>query len=139
MAKARKKETIAPTVQMTPEVFEVICSRIMAGESLRSICTEPAMPNKGMFFYWLNKAENSLHLDHYARALQIRADGYGEEIVELADEADPQTANAVKLKVDARKWVASRLQPKKYGDRSQIDHTTGGESFNLRDALGFEE
>jgi hypothetical protein len=127
MAKKAAKKPALP--EMTPALFEVICARIMAGESLRKICAEEAMPGKGPFFYWLNKVENVHHLDHYARALQIRADGYGEEIVDIADEAKPETANAVKVKVEARKWVAARLQPKKYGDRTQIDHTSGGDKL----------
>jgi hypothetical protein len=40
-----------------------------------------------------------------------------DEIVEIADNATPQDAHVARLKVDARKWVAAKLLPKKYGDR----------------------
>jgi hypothetical protein len=28
------------------------------------------------------------------------------------------------LRVDARKWIASKLLPNKYGERTQIDHSS---------------
>jgi hypothetical protein len=31
------------------------------------------------------------------------------------------------MRVDARKWIAAKLKPRKYGDK--IDHTTGGEKL----------
>jgi hypothetical protein len=40
-----------------------------------------------------------------------------DEIVEIADNATPQDAHVARLKVDARKWVAAKLLPRKYGDR----------------------
>jgi len=52
--------------------------------------------------------------------------------VELADEAGRQTdavgVQAARLRVDTRKWVASRLLPKKYGDRASLN--VGGQADN---------
>jgi len=53
----------------------------------------------------------------YARAKEKAADKLADEIVEIADNATPQDAHVARLKVDARKWVAAKLLPKKYGDR----------------------
>ena len=36
------------------------------------------------------------------------------------------TYNVARLQVDARKWIASRFLPKRYGDKQQLEHT--GES-----------
>ena len=45
---------------------------------------------------------------------------------------DNDAINRAKLRVDARKWVAARLAPKKYGDRLQTEnHTTHDVSDNL--------
>jgi len=45
------------------------------------------------------------------------ADKFADEIVELADSATPRDAHVIRLRVDSRKWVASKLLPKVYGDR----------------------
>jgi hypothetical protein len=33
------------------------------------------------------------------------------------------------LQVDTRKWFLGKLNPKVYGDRSQVDHTNNGKEF----------
>jgi len=38
----------------------------------------------------------------------------------LADTANAQNAQAVRLKIDVRKWLASKLVPKVYGDRLDL-------------------
>jgi Bacteriophage Sf6, terminase small subunit-like len=55
-----------------------------------------------------------------------------DEIVEIADNATPQDAHVARLKVDARKWVAAKLLPKKYGDRpAEVNVNTQINRFNL--------
>ena len=52
------------------------------------------------------------------RARAVQADHYADEIIEIVDtETDPVRA---RVRMDGRKWVASKLAPRKYGDR--IDH-----------------
>ncbi len=51
----------------------------------------------------------------YARAREEQADFYADEIVTIAD-TEPDAATA-RVRVDARKWVASKLKPKRYGDK----------------------
>ena len=57
----------------------------------------------------------------YERARWHMADYYADEIVVISDEArsavSMEEIQAAKLRVDARKWVASRLLPHKWGDR----------------------
>lgn len=33
------------------------------------------------------------------------------------------TCQLSRLRVDARKWIASKLKPKKYGDKTEVEHT----------------
>lgn len=127
------------TSDFTPEIANEICERISKGESLRAICagdahTEGAfMPGRSTVMRWLN--ENEAFRDQYAHAREAQADHFVEEIIEIADQPsvmvtadgdtianDPQRD---RLRVDARKWVAARLAPKKYGDK--IAHVGGGE------------
>ena len=39
-----------------------------------------------------------------------------DELIEIADTADKDTYNAMRLRVDTRKWLLSKLIPKVYGD-----------------------
>ena len=100
---------------------ENICEQIANGKSLRSICTEDGMPSATTVFKWLN--ENQDFSEQYARARDRQADHYFEEIVEIADsvEADSAAVAKARLQVDARKWTLSKLAPKKYGEKTELD------------------
>ncbi len=52
----------------------------------------------------------------YARAKEIQMETMADELLALADQADKDTYNAQRLKVDTRKWLLSKLIPKVYGD-----------------------
>jgi hypothetical protein len=53
----------------------------------------------------------------YARAKQIQVESFADEIINLSDSADRETYNVARLQVDTRKWLLSKLIPKKYGDK----------------------
>jgi hypothetical protein len=75
------------------------------------------------FFDWIKEEEGLA--DKYARARELQAEYYADEIVRISDETeDPQKA---RLQVDARKWVASKLLPRKFGER--IDVTSKDEKI----------
>jgi hypothetical protein len=92
------------------------------------ICREEAMPNVVTVYRWLNKYPEFSNL--YAKAKDAAADTLAEEIQDIADSIpmettdkegntkfDPAYINWMRLRVDARKWVAAKLKPRKYGDR----------------------
>jgi hypothetical protein len=94
-----------------------LCAELSRGRSLRSICADEDMPSTCTAQEWL--AEDLEFATQYARARERQADFYADEITEIADsEADP---NKARVRIDARKWVASKLKPKTYGDRLQLD------------------
>lgn len=118
----------------------IICERIANGESLRTICDDEDMPTKSTVFLWLR--EDGDFSDHYARARESQADALFDEILTIADDgrndwmerknAEDQNIGWVEngealrrsqLRVDARKWMAGKLQPKKYGDKLQTEHS----------------
>lgn len=131
-----------------------ICEQLAEGRSLRSICADKKMPNRSTVFRWL--ADNDKFRDQYARAREEQADVFFEEIIEIADEEcttvraekhstsdDDGEGNTLvvfdttavmrnRLRVDARKWAAAKLAPKKYGDRVAVDH---GVQDDLADKL----
>jgi hypothetical protein len=121
----------APSLPFDQAVADEICERLAKGESLRKICgsdRDDFIPGRTTVLKWL--CENEAFASQYARAREAQADFYVEEIVAIADgeglsiaigdEAPatyPTDHNRDRLRIDARKWVASKLAPKKYGDK----------------------
>lgn len=114
------------------EVAETICERLMEGESLRKICSDPDMPDRNTVFRWLS-ANEDFHRQ-YARAREIQADTLFEETLEISDddsldigfddEGKPfikgENIQRARLRVDTRKWMAGKLKPKVYGDKTTV-------------------
>lgn len=111
-----------------------ICERIANGESLRSICKDDYMPDASSVYRWLDGYED--FREQYAHARAKQADTYADQIVTIADTADD--ANKARLKIDARKWVASKLLPKKYGERTTTTHEGGERPIETRDVSDLE-
>jgi hypothetical protein len=98
------------------DVFVRMFERIANGETLKAICSEPGMPTQQTVFTRLDNDETLIEL--YARAREKQADVLAEEIVHIADTTlDPAKG---RLQMDARKWFASKVAPKKYGDKTDI-------------------
>jgi len=123
------------------EIALEICDRIADGESLVKICSDAKMPKKTAVYEWLLRHKE--FADIYARAREDQADTLADEIHAIADELPQQVVdekgNATrydsayvqwqKNRVDARKWVAAKLKPKKYSDR--IAHVGDNEADSI--------
>lgn len=102
--------------EYTEETGLAICSLLADGQSLRQICEAEDMPSRATVFKWLSTYP--LFADQYARAREEQADAIADEITWIADtEEDPQKA---RVRIDARKWVAGKMRPKKYGDKTVL-------------------
>lgn len=107
----------------TEAVAEQINSRMMQGESLRSICADAKMPSLATVCNWLAAGKEPF-LEQYTRAREIQAELMADDIVGIADRAkNKDDAPAKKLQMDARMWVASKLLPKKYGENKELKLT----------------
>lgn len=113
-----------PTIY-TEELAATICERIANGESVRNICRDQLMPNRSTVNLWLTNNES--FLDQYVKAKTVQADDAFDEIRALARTAldNPSLAHAVKVVIDADKWCLSKMLPKKYGDKTSIEHSGG--------------
>ena len=98
--------------------FDTICARIADGMSLRAACDFKDVPARETVRRWLSGDEGTL-CAQYARAREEQADHYADEIIEIADDESIEP-NSRRIMVDARKWIASRLKPKVYGDKLAI-------------------
>ena len=115
----------------TQDIADTICKRIAEGESLRSICADDSMPCRFTVLKWLKDIDG--FSIQYAQARESQMELLGAEILEIAEETPMMTItfgesgektcidNAGiqrnRLRVDTRKWLMSKLAPKKYGDR----------------------
>ena len=121
----------------TEELADSICNQIAQGDSLNQISKREGMPDAATVHRWMNK--NPDFAANIARAREAQAEFYAESIIEIADELEIDatykgedvkldvSAAAVarnRLRIDARKWHASKLAPKKYGDKLEVDQTT---------------
>jgi len=108
------------------DITKKICLLLSEGKSLRSVCSMPGMPSRETVFTWLNSHKE--FLDQYARAKEECSDLLAEEMLEIADESLEESktgdakrsgakVQAMRLRVDTRKWIASKLKPKKYGEK----------------------
>lgn len=122
----------------TQETADRICSQLAEGISLRTVCKAEDVPSCQTVFSWLRLRPE--FLEQYTRAKEAAADAFAEEMLDIADEAsndwmevhdkdnpgyrfNGEHVNRSRLRVDTRKWIASKLKPKKYGDKVQAEVT----------------
>lgn len=104
-------------------------------KSIRTVCKEIGI-SPVTLYNWMD--DNEEFMKRYVRAREAQADLLAEEILEIADASNNDTmtvnkngkeveventewVNRSKLKIDARKWIASKLKPKTYGEKSTVD------------------
>lgn len=112
-----------------------------SSKSLKTICEELDLAPSTVLDWLSDKKEFS---EMYARAKDLQADYLAEEILEIADDGtndymtitkgdiqynveDREVTNRSKLRVEARKWIAAKLKPRKYSEK--LDVTSNGESI----------
>jgi hypothetical protein len=102
-----------------------ICAWIAAGKSLVSYCKLPGAPGLATVYEW--RAAHPELAEMYARAREDQADALADELLDIADNSKLDH-NDRRIKIDTRKWIASKLKPKTYGDKVQTE-VSGGLTF----------
>jgi len=130
--KVIKKNKGGRPTKYNKDIAAKICKEIILGKSLRTLTKLDGMPAISSIFLWLSEHEE--FSEQYSKAKEEQADALAEEILDLADDwsndwmqindpdnagwkANNETVNRSRLRVDARKWVAAKLKPKRYGDK----------------------
>lgn len=126
-------------VRFSQTVADQICGRMAEGETLRQVCRDPAMPARSTVYRWLSK--ESLFSDQYAQARELLVEAWADEIIDIADDGttdyitkvgrngaeyeavDQEHIQRSRLRVDARRWLLSKLNPGQYGDHMEVEHT----------------
>lgn len=133
--KATKKAPRAP-VRYSSALAERICEDLKAGLSLNALCQKPSMPAESSVREWVMDDKDGFSAK-YTRAREIGYGRLGEEIMTIADTPMIGTKSVSKatgleitegdmiehrrLQVETRKWMLSKMLPKLYGDKQQIE------------------
>lgn len=130
--------------EFTQEIADEICAELATGKSLRTVCAAEHLPSIKTIFNWFRTYP--LFLQQYTRAKEEASDALIEEMIDIADDGsndfmtitkgdisyeveNKEVTNRSRLRVDTRKWIASKLKPKKYGDK--VDLTSGGDKIEV--------
>jgi hypothetical protein len=107
----------------TIEVFDIqerLVAEIQTGRSLRQVCGDEGMPDIRTVTRWL--VADAAFAHKYARARMAQADVLFDrmEAVEEAVSAGTMDSHAARVVLDSMRWRASKLAPKVYGDRLDV-------------------
>ena len=131
----------APTFKWTEEIEDQILDEIMSGRvpaDFLGPSRDDSLPGVNTLYKRLR--DDDTFAKKYARAKEFQAETEFDAILEIADNAsndwmeknDPDNPGwqlnhdhiqRSKLRVDARKWRASKMAPKKYGDKVELEHS----------------
>ena len=127
---ATKKATKPDKATKPERDKDAICQAVLQGMrdglSAFKACQAAGVP-QSTFNRWVD-ADAKLAED-YAHAREDLIERMANEVLELADSEVPETGDGKrdwqaiqqrKLQVDSRKWLLSKLAPKKYGDRLEL-------------------
>jgi hypothetical protein len=120
----------------TPEIGEEVCSLIAEGKTLNQVAeilsTQGVGVNRRTLLRWVDT--HPAFAVGYAKAQQMQADWDADEIRDmirrvigpLKEGEDRLHHQDARLAIDALKWTASRRNPKKYGDKVEVDTPADG-------------
>lgn len=132
-----------PTV-FTPEVLDKVLDELSQGVSERSIFREEGMPTWRA--WWKYKETHPEFIQQYAQAKEQGLAAWEEEINKIAADdsrdlqpdgkggfkSDNTAVNRDRLRIDTKKWLMSKLMPKKYGEKSGVEVSgPGGEAIGV--------
>ncbi len=119
------------------EIASEVCERLAQGEGLEAICDDPRLPCEMTIRKWM--AEQPTFMEAYARAREQQMEKWSDDVVKIADDAsgdyvdreakngaiervvDPETVQRSKLRIDTRLRLMSKLAPRRYGDKLNVD------------------
>lgn len=130
-AKAPSKRT-KPLSDEREEISQLVLEGMRSGLSAFKSCQKAGVPNS-TFMRWVG--DDAKLAERYAHAREDLIERMANELLELSDSEVPETGDGKrdwqaiqqrKLQVDSRKWLLSKLAPKKYGDKLELS----GDSAN---------
>ena len=94
---------------------DAVIEFIASGGTISALCKLLGVGNT-TFDRWVEKGGET-RMAAYARARVRAGQSLAEQTIDIADSASPQEAQVAKLRVDTRRWLASKQAPDEYGDK----------------------
>lgn len=103
------------------QLADMICARVGAGESLRSVAKDPSMPASETITRWLREEDKLEFRLQYRQAYEDNLMVEAYSMREMVDEVEPTVGAIAKLReqIAHRKWELKIQFPKKYGDKPE--------------------
>lgn len=136
-AKPKAKKRIGRPTKYTKELADEVCSQLSEGKSMRTVCKDTKLPSSRTLFRWLRTNEE--FCQQYTRAKEESADALTDEMLDIADNATNDYMEEIgkdgqskgyqlngdhvrrsTLRIETRKWLASKLKPKRYGNNISV-------------------
>ena len=130
----------------TPLIVDEIVDRLTAGEPLAKILRSERMPKPSTFYDWMAGDEDLS--GRVARAREFGADAIAVDALDIADK-DPEYATGEggsridqgdvanrKLRIETRLKLLRCWDPKRYGDKVQVDGPGAGGSHLIQVVTG---
>lgn len=123
---ATKKQPMQTAKPSKEETIQMVLDGMRSGLSALKSCKAAGVP-QSTFNDWLNS--DAALAAEYARARESLIEKMAEDLLAIADApvgstdsgaTDTGAVQKQRLQVDARKWLLSKLAPKKYGDRMTL-------------------
>ena len=126
-------------IDWTPKLEDAICDAIsVTPKGLEHICkANPTFPKSSAIYKY--RSENTAFAEKYTRAKANQCMVLADQIVDIADDSRADTLidedgvvmvnreiiERCKIRIDARKWLAGKLAPKIYGDKTALTNANG--------------
>lgn len=116
---ARKKVARRPgrPTKYSKALTARLCAQLAQGKSLRTVCKMDGMPYIATVYLWFPKYPE--FIEQYEKAIGDRTDAHIEDMLDIADNQN-EDAQSRRIRIDVRKWIASKLKPRKYGDKIEV-------------------
>jgi transposase-like protein len=117
--------TIGRPTDYCPEIVDRICAYLEQGMTIHAACTEVGIA-PATYFNWARSSRE--FLERSARARELGADAICDEAQQRLDAATAQTISVVREQAHHLRWRASKLAPRRYGDRlaAEVTGAQGG-------------
>jgi len=109
MAGHIKRRTIASNLDKVGET--VLLEKIASGLTMAGLARELNISNLSLY-HWIRKDPD--REERFRQARTIAADQWADECLDIADASDSVSANADRLKIETRKWLAGVTAPDKF-------------------------
>lgn len=109
MAGHIKRRTIASNLDKIGE--QTLLEKIASGLTMAGLARELGISNLSLY-HWIKKDPD--RQERFAQARALAADQWADECLDIADQTDNLNANADRLKIETRKWLAGVTNPDKY-------------------------